>query len=242
MNRTVPGLPATNTVISALVDLYRVVVTAGGAIGERRRNSPHAGQIDQHGLARAAGLAAFTSEKSACRMAPGPLPLWSSVKMPGAVAATGTVTVFELTPSFCTTIVAVGPVSGVRHQEIDLRRHSRSRAARACPLISTVTPFSVAGDKAEPPSDCFREAGAEQRDELARRDGIAGRRETGGVHHSQRVQENARAAELRHLHAEVDLVSAGIGALIAAPTKALPAAPSPTCVKSAVPVPSAARV
>ena len=30
--------------------------------------------------------------------------------MPGEVAATGTVTVLELTPLFCTTMVAVGPV------------------------------------------------------------------------------------------------------------------------------------
>ena len=30
--------------------------------------------------------------------------------MPGEVAATGTVTVLELTPPFCTTMVAVGPV------------------------------------------------------------------------------------------------------------------------------------
>src|SRR5260370_12505372 len=59
---------------------------------------------------RNAGLAAEIGEPSACWIAPSPMPLCKTVAIPGAVAATGTVMVFDRVPLLSNTIVAVEPV------------------------------------------------------------------------------------------------------------------------------------
>src|SRR5260221_3001336 len=60
---------------------------------------------------RLAGLAALTSEKSACRIAPSPSPFWFNEKTPGAVGASGTSTAFDFVLPTVTTTVAVVPVT-----------------------------------------------------------------------------------------------------------------------------------
>ena len=79
----------------------------------RKPNFDRLWQSCPHAFLRTSGLNVGLPDgqmmKSACRIAPIPLPDWSEVKTPGAVAASGTVTLFEFVP-FCTTIVAVCPV------------------------------------------------------------------------------------------------------------------------------------
>src|SRR5262245_50881364 len=91
-----------------------------------------------------AGFAAFTSEKSACNTAPVPLPDWSSANIAGAVAATGTVTELEFAPLFCTTIVAVDPVSEYGTTQLICAALTNS-IPHGLLLIIRLTPFSEVG-------------------------------------------------------------------------------------------------
>src|SRR5580765_8084657 len=65
------------------------------------------------------------------------------VKIPGEVAATGTVTVLELTPLF-TTMVAVGPMVAKGTSTLSCPELTK-RSGAGLLLISTLTPFSDAG-------------------------------------------------------------------------------------------------
>ena len=65
------------------------------------------------------------------------------VKIPGEVAATGTVTLFELTPLF-TTMVAVGPVVAKGTSTLSCPELTK-RTGAGLLLIRTLTPLSDAG-------------------------------------------------------------------------------------------------
>src|SRR5947208_940299 len=91
---------AASTVLRGLAGAAAPSCTGGVTLPRPVRNSRTVSP-------RVAGLSALTSEKSAWRIAPGPIPAGGTVKIPGLVFAIGTVTVFDFTPLLVTTIVAL---------------------------------------------------------------------------------------------------------------------------------------